>query len=260
MNEHDPLSPPPMPSPWQPGGPRPEPPPDPAELAPIRGLGSLLEAILRRPRGVLHHLSGADAARLILCLLGLAVGCAALYGVVVGAFSGGMQFWAAPVKITFGLLTCAGICLPSLYVFACLSGTTARFTDVLGMVSGLLALMTILLFSFAPVAWVFSQSTESVAAMAALHLLFWIVATYFGGRFLYRGMARLGARSVGAFYFWMTLFVVVALQMMTALRPLVGKADTFLPVEKKFFLAHWADTLDGKPEPAAKRSAGQPRP
>jgi hypothetical protein len=27
------------------------------------------------------------------------------------------------------------------------------------------------------------------------------------------------------------------------LRPIVGKADTFLPTEKKFFLVHWADCL-----------------
>ncbi|HTH49699.1 MAG TPA: hypothetical protein VMB21_19455 [Candidatus Limnocylindria bacterium] len=226
--------------------------PSPAELAPIHGVGGVLEALLRRPRGVLHHLSGSAASGLIGRLLFIAVVGAALYGIVVGTFSGGTQLWAAPVKITVGLLICGVICLPSLYVFACLTGSVARFADVAGMVAGLLALMTLLLFSFAPVAWVFSQSTESVAAMGMMHLVFWLIATYFGARFMYRGMARLGARSEGAFYFWMTIFVFVALQMTTALRPLVGKADTFLPKEKMFFLQHWNEAFSKSATPDQK--------
>jgi hypothetical protein len=62
-------------------------------------------------------------------------------------------------------------------------------------------------------------------------------------------MARLGARSEGAFYFWICLFVVVALQMTTALRPIIGKADTLLPTEKKFFLQHWGDSMRGDDVP-----------
>jgi hypothetical protein len=34
--------------------------------------------------------------------------------------------------------------------------------------------------------------------------------------------------------------------MMTALRPLIGKSDTFFPQEKKFFIAHWIDSLKAK--------------
>jgi hypothetical protein len=37
--------------------------------------------------------------------------------------------------------------------------------------------------------------------------------------------------------------VLVMLQMTTAVRPLVGTSDTFLPKEKKFFLAHWLDSI-----------------
>ena len=243
MNDQTPANPPPLPPHLTAAGEFRESPPDAAELAPIRGFAGVLEALLRRPRGVLHHLSGTDSTRLIGLMLFIAAVGAALYGVVVGTFAGGGQLWAVPVKITGGLLVCGVICLPSLYVFACLTGSTARLADVAGMVAGLLALMTLLLFSFAPVAWVFSQSTESVVAMGTLHLVFWLIATYFGARFMYRGMARLGARSEGAFYFWITVFVLVALQMTTALRPLVGKADTFLPKEKKFFLQHWGENL-----------------
>ncbi|HAB19662.1 MAG TPA: hypothetical protein PLX89_20430 [Verrucomicrobiota bacterium] len=219
--------------------------PEPDVMAPIRGLGGTIEALLRRPQGVLHHLHEPGAARIIGVMFVLVLFGAAAYGFVVGTFSGGTQLWAAPLKVALGLLLCSVICLPSLYVFACLTGATARFGDVAGMVMGMAALMVLLLISFAPVAWVFSQSTESITAMGTLHLVFWLIATYFGARFLYRGMSRLGARGEGAFYFWICLFVVVALQMTTALRPIVGSADTFLPAEKKFFLQHWREHVDG---------------
>ena len=38
--------------------------------------------------------------------------------------------------------------------------------------------------------------------------------------------------------------VSLSLQMTTALRPLVGTADTLLPREKKFFAVHWIDSIN----------------
>jgi hypothetical protein len=49
--------------------------------------------------------------------------------------------------------------------------------------------------------------------------------------------------------------MLVALQMSTALRPLLGRADTFLPTEKQFFLTHWGDCMklpDNAPQSKAK--------
>ena len=103
--------------------------------------------------------------------------------------------------------------------------------------------MTLLLIGFAPVAWVFSQSTESVAAMGALHILFWFVAAYFGLRFLTAGFRHLNATSNAGLNVWIVLFIMVCLQMTTSLRPLVGKADTFLPKQKKFFVTHWSESM-----------------
>ncbi len=217
--------------------------PDIVEAAPVQGIGGVLDALLRRPRAVLHFLHMDGGARLIAPQLIIAIVAAALYGVIVGTFSGGAQLWAAPLKITLGLLFCGGICLPSLYVFACLAGTQAKLRDVAGIVAGLLALTTLLLVSFAPVAWVFSQSTESVAWMAGLHMIFWAIATYFGTRFVHTGMTRLGARTDGTFQCWTAIFVFVSLQMMTAIRPIVGRADNLLPTEKKFFFQYWGETI-----------------
>jgi hypothetical protein len=138
-------------------------------------------------------------------------------------------------------LIAAVICLPSLYIFTCLSGSQARLAEICGLVMGLLLLMTILLVGFAPVAWLFSQSTTSVNWMGVLHLLFWLTASYFGLRFLENGFSHSQARSKAGLNTWIVVFMLVVVQMTTALRPLVGTANTFLPTEKKFFIAHWAD-------------------
>jgi hypothetical protein len=219
---------------------------------PIRNPISAIEAILRQPRRVIYQLRQPGSGRLTISMFLVAILCSAVYGVVVGTFSMGDQIWAAPAKVAGGLLVTGLICLPSLYIFACLSGSTARLSEIFGLVAGLLLLTTILLIGFAPVAWLFSQSTESVAWMGTLHLLFWFIATCFGLRFLEHGFSHSQARSNAGLGTWMVIFVLVAVQMTTALRPLVGKAPTFLPTEKKFFLTHWGDCLKSPPTTPAQ--------
>ena len=111
------------------------------------------------------------------------------------------------------------------------------------MVAGLVTLATLLLIGFAPVAWLFSQSSQSVVWMGSLHLLFWFIAAFFGLRFLRQGFAGSQARTSAGFFTWAVIFLLVTVQMTTAVRPLVGTADTLLPTEKKFFLVHWVDCL-----------------
>jgi hypothetical protein len=202
------------PPPIIPGRPAPPPPgPATADQTPIRGVSGALEALLRQPERVMFQLGRPDPAGLIRTLVGIAIVCSLVYGVVVGTFSGGAQLWGAPVKIAGGVLISALICLPSLYVFACLSGSQARVVEVSGLVAGLLALMSVLLLGFAPVAWVFSQSTRSVAIMGALHIAFWLVAAGFGLRFLQAGFRHLNSRSDGGFRLWVVVFLLVACQI-----------------------------------------------
>jgi hypothetical protein len=230
------LHPPPIMPPRLPGD-------DPAERVPITGIASAIESILRQPRRVMFQLRQPGAGRIVLTMLFLATVCALVYGAVVGTFSGGTQYWAAPVKVAAGLLIGSAICVPSLYIFACLSGSQARLLEVVGFVSGLLVLMTLLLIGFAPVAWLFSESTNSAAWMGTLHLLFAMIALAFGLRFLSGAFAHTNARSQAGLSTWIIIFVLVVLQMTTALRPLVGTADTFMPAEKKFFVRHWLDCM-----------------
>lgn len=263
MNESNPMPPPPqipppIPLPIPPSLREPSPlGDDPAERAHIPNTFVAIEAILRQPRRLLFQMRQPGAGRLIAAMLFASLLCSLIYGVVVGTFSGGAQLWAAPVKMAMGLMISAAICLPSLYIFACLSGSQARLIEVAGLLAGLLLLMTILLIGFAPVAWIFSESTESLAWMGALHIIFWLVATLFGVRFMKAGFAHASARSQAGINVWIVIFLLVALQMTTALRPILGKSPTFFPTEKKFFIGHWGDCLTAAPATSKVASTDQ---
>src|SRR5258705_340581 len=66
----------------------------------------------------------------------------------------------------------------------------------------MLMLTTMLLIGFAPVAWLFSQSTESVNWMGTLHIMFWFIAAFFGLRFLNTAFSHSQAKSSTGFTFW----------------------------------------------------------
>jgi hypothetical protein len=227
---------------------------DPEERESIPNVIAAIEAILRQPRRVMYQLRQPGAGRLIISMVFVAIVCSLIYGVVVGTFSRGDQLWAAPVKIGSGLLISALLCLPSLYIFTCLSGSRARLVEICGLIAGLLMLMTILLIGFAPVAWLFSQSTSSLTWMGALHLTFWFISTFFGLRFLETGFSHSRARSTAGLNTWIVIFVLVAIQMTTALRPIIGTDTTFLPTKKKFFVSHWSDCLKAASDDTAPAS------
>jgi hypothetical protein len=257
MNETNPtpppFPPPPIPPIATPPGPR-APGDAPEDRTPITSPIAAIEAILRQPRRVMYQLRQPGSGALMFYLMLIAIICAVIYGIVVGTFTGKDQYWIAPVKIAGGMMVSALICLPSLYIFTCLSGSQARLAEIFGLVMGMLMLTTILLIGFAPVAWLFSQSTESVNWMGTLHLIFWFIAAIFGLRFLNTAFSHSQAKSSAGFNTWAVIFMLVVVQMTTALRPIVGHGDTFFPKEKRFFLSYWAECLGlEKPFPESAR-------
>jgi hypothetical protein len=206
---------------------------------------SAAEALLRHPGRVLYEMQHANCARITLCLWGVALICLVAYGLTAGTFSCGRQVWAAPLKLTVGAFFSALICFPSLVIFSCLGGSTMTVGEAGRLLVGMLTLTALLLLGFAPVSWIFGQSTESVAFMGTLHIVFWAIGTYYGLRFL--GAANLNMEGQRARHLrvWAVVFVAVSLQMSTALRPIIGSSDDLLPSQKKFFLVHWGDVLAG---------------
>ncbi|MFZ4395876.1 MAG: hypothetical protein ACOYOU_09660 [Kiritimatiellia bacterium] len=219
-----------------------QPPPLPERVVdsrPIQGWGAILDALLKQPDRLAAGLTGADSGYLtrhltVMGLLGMAA-----YGVVVGLFPGKMQIAVVPVKLALGLLASAVICWPSLYILLCLSGGRQSARDLTGLLAASLTLLVVLMAGFAPVAWIFTQSTHSAMFMGGMHLVLWLIACLFALRRLEGWLTALNDRSMQALPVWCIIFMVVCLQMTTTLRPLMGDFAGWDLADRDFFLHAW---------------------
>ena len=200
------------------------------------GLPALATALLRSPAEVVEALRARTSlfgGLAIIVLLAMS-----MTGLVMASFSGGLQLLWVPLKVSVGLLLCGLICLPSLFIFTSLAGGRQSFRETAGALMMGLALIGVLLVGFAPVTWLFSQATTSVVFMGSLHVIFFLVSAWFGIGLIRRALATGGSAPRGS-GLWACLFVLVALQMSTTLRPLIGPDDGRLFHDKQFFLVHW---------------------
>lgn len=228
----------PQPQPPAPRTPAPEPP-----LPDTLDTRSLFEALLRSPRSLGARLvessNQATGRFAILALISLV-----LFGVVLGCFAKHEQLWAAPLKITCGLLFAGVICYPSLYIFSTLAGARVSAGQLAATLAGALALAGALLLGFAPAVWIFAESTDSLGFMGFLSVAAWLIALFFAVRFLNHVVFAAGATQKGPLGVWTIVFLLVTLQMTTSLRPILGRSGKFLTSEKKFFLQHWGEQMD----------------
>lgn len=228
------------------------PPPLEAPLPEKLDLKSLFEALLRRPQALVARLAEPDhgatekfAAMAVISFL--------LFGFVLGCFAKQEQLWAAPAKVVGGLLFSGLICFPSLYIFATLAGARIAILQLAACLAGALALAGLLLLGFAPALWIFAESTDSIGFMGTLAIASWVVAVLFALRFLKSVIFATGGTQKGPLFIWSVVFLLVTLQMTTSLRPILGRSEIRLTQEKKFFLAHWADTFATSLPPAVNK-------
>ncbi len=200
----------------------------------------VVDTTLKRPAQAIYELMQQGDAKVPLLLLVLLVASLSATGLMMGSYSGGAQLWAVPLKVVLGTLAAGLICLPSLYILLCLCGGTQNFGQTCRMLLLGLALAGILFIGFIPVAWIFSQATESYTFMGVLYLLIWGIGLFFGFRLMHRAFQFLNKRSMGALRLWIIIFALVLLQMSTTLRPLIGSFEPLQFNEKMFFIEHWA--------------------
>jgi len=236
-----------------------QPPPLEAPLPERLDLKTLFETLLRRPHALVARLAepnhGATGRFAIMAVLSIL-----LFGFVLGCFAKHEQLWAAPAKITAGLIFSGLICFPSLYIFATLAGARVSISQLAACLAGALALAGLLLLGFAPAVWIFAESTDSLGFMGTLAIGSWIIAVFFALRFLKSVIFATGGSQKGPLAIWSVVFLLVTLQMTTSLRPILGRSDVRLTQEKKFFLQHWGDTFSAslKPEIAAQLTPQTP--
>jgi hypothetical protein len=208
----------------------------------------IVDALLKSPESVVKQIKSGQVKKTLFILLGIFVLCHAIYGLIVGSFSGDVQWFAAPIKIVGGAALSALLCYPSLYIFGCLSGANITPSQALSVLVGGLTLTSILLLGFAPVAFIFTFSIKTVAFMGVIHTLIWAISIYFGLHYIVMSLTQMDSRKdcSNIITTWCVILILTMLQMTTTLRPILGESDTLLTHEKRFFVEHWLDVLDNK--------------
>ena len=215
------------------------------DYAPIEGNGfsQILNQLLKKPLSVIYEINHGERSPLLILLVVTLVSLG-VFGLVLGMFSAGNQLWAVPVKVIGGVLFASTICLPSLYIFSSLGGMDTKIQHVVGLMLTFLSITSLLLVGFAPVAWLFSTSSNSLIFFGFLSLAIWVICLIFGLRVLSRASKSMGGGKGGHIQIWACIFMLVTIQMTTALRPIIGPYDSFINLtEKKFFLVHWFEVM-----------------
>jgi len=208
------------------------------------GFMQLVDALLKAHNSLYQHIqSNNSLLGNTLKLMLLAALCLLVYGFIMGAFSGGEQWIAAPLKVMLGTALAAALCYPSLYILAALSGADLTPGQAASLLVSSLALSCILLIGFAPVAFVFTFSIQALPFMGIVHLLIWSISLYFGLRYFARGTMMLGGKDPFMLKVWAFIFLLTLMQMSTTLRPILGTGTYQLNTQKQFFITHWMNTL-----------------
>ncbi len=216
------------------------------DTKPGRGFMWTVENLLKNPLALGNEMNSGSGARQTVVLIVSTAVLMACYGLVAGSFTGGRQMLFAAAKCSGGLLFTVLICFPSFYIFSSLGGADLNLKKAAGILSAAAALISMMLIGFAPVAWVFSQSTNSLGFMGFLHLAFFFIGLMFSLRLMVKLIKISSVDNAGFMFCWSVIFLITALQMMTALRPIIGSSDEFLPKDKMFFLQNWGKTISGK--------------
>ena len=154
------------------------------------GWNGVLSALLRQPGQIVYQLH--ESAGGVACRGGAGGNRTALsLGVRCRGrrLFRGHQLWAAPlrsppVRCWRGRSACRVFTFSPVWRART---TSSRWAPSLGYCWPRSRSMRHCLVSFAPIAWVFSQSTDSIAFISCLHLLLWGVGFYFGLRLVLIG-------------------------------------------------------------------------
>lgn len=222
------------------------PPPLP-RIDPEPEVDSLVSALLKAPTQVGRVIAGDPSViprqAVILLLVGML--CHAVFGLSIGFFSGWNVALMDAVKMPLVALCSMLLCFPSLYVFACISGAPITLPQTLALGSACLAMIGLILVGLAPVAWLFSVSTEAVPFIVFLAVVIWIIALAFTVRFVGKlASVPLFSRQDGI-RVWFFILTVVTLQMTTCMRPMLSMPSaSWWTGGKQFFLSHFASTFE----------------
>ncbi|HBE20952.1 MAG TPA: actin-binding WH2 domain-containing protein [Cyanobacteria bacterium UBA11149] len=172
----------------------------------------------------------------------------AIYGGIIGSFHSWQQALSSAIKLPALYLITLIICFPTLYFFNIIFGSRKTFGQYFTMVITAVAVISVLLFSFAPISLFFLISTNNYQFFVLLNVAVFSITGFIGVKFLYQGIRLLSKDDeegdetrMKILRFWLMLYGFVGTQLAWTLRPFFGNPGTqfvlFREMEGNFYLS-----------------------
>ncbi len=192
---------------------------------------AVVETILRDRQHFFEEIrEGVNVPEKIRAMLVSSVAFLAVYGAVLGSTHSLVQALSSAVKLPFLFLATMLVCIPTLYIFSILFGSSQRLNQSIALVLSAITVIGVLQLSFASITLFFMLTTSGYQFFKLLNVFFFTVAGIIGMLFLVQGMRLIttGDKAQGqkgrglVLYFWVLLYAFVGSQMAWTLRPFVG--------------------------------------
>lgn len=172
----------------------------------------------------------------------------AVYGAIIGSFHSWEQALSSAVKLPALYIITLLICFPTLYFFNVLFGSRKTAGQHFAILITAVSVISVLLFSFAPIVLFFLISTRNYQFFLLLNVAIFTVTGFMGIQILYQGMRSMAQEDsegmetrMSILRFWLVLYAFVGTQLAWTLRPFFGTPETsfvlFRQLEGNFYLS-----------------------
>jgi hypothetical protein len=158
----------------------------------------------------------------------------AIYGAIIGASSGGLQILSSAIKLPALYLITLTICLPTLYFFDILFGSALAFGQYAVLVLISISVISVLLFSFAPITLFFLISIHDYNFFLLLNVAIFAFTGLMGIKFFYQAMQTMDRVPVESIAIKGAPQIEVGIEELLPIeKQMEVGIDDFLPIEKR---------------------------
>ncbi len=179
--------------------------------------------LLKRPENLFNAVISKERLPYLALILWILFGAMA-FGATVGAYSGGIMYLYAAIKIFLVMASTTLICLPSMFLFTFVVGLDLSIRQISKLVLTNMYLLSILLFSLIPVIW-FGQNFYdnyrfNVLMLVLVYSIAWVITIFNTWKNLKDKLEKANVFKMLAI--WCIVFAFVSTQMIWIYRPWVG--------------------------------------
>jgi uncharacterized membrane protein len=171
----------------------------------------------------------------------------ALYGGIIGSTNGALQMLSSAFKLPALYLLTLLICLPTLYFLDIIFGSKRTFNQYLALLMASMAMISVMLFGFAPVTLFFRLSINDYNFFRLLNIVVLSLTGVIGVKFFYRAMISLIEKEEESspnrrklITAWLFLYGFVGSQLGWTLRPFFSLPNSpfalFREIESNFYV------------------------